>query len=88
MLRTDKEGYTLMNEVFQSVMSVVTHFICPAHLPADSIMWVIFSKATLSTHNPHYQSINLVYQRLMSHLFDKPTLFVDKRGLSTFDNVG
>ena len=49
-------------------------------------MWVIFYKSTLSTHNPHNQSINLVYRFIegqsMSHLFGKPTLSVGKPGLS------
>ena len=54
-------------------MLVVIHFICPVHLPVDSIMCFIFDKPTLPTHNTYYQSINLVYQRPMSYLFDKPT---------------
>ena len=45
-------------------------------------MWVIFDKPTLSTQNPHFQSINLVYRRPMSHLFDKPTLAINRLGLS------
>ena len=51
------------------------------YFPADSIMWIISDKPTLSIHNPHYQLINLVYRRPMSNLFDKPTLSVDKPGL-------
>ena len=42
----------------------------------------ICDKPTLSTHSPNYQPINLVYQMPMSHLFDEPTLSVDKSDLS------
>ena len=84
MRGTDKVGYTLMNYVYQPIMLIVTHFMCPAHLPAKLIMWVIFDKPTLSTHDPYYQSINLVYRRPISHLFDKPTLSVNKHGLSNW----
>ena len=72
------QHYWLIDLINQSV----THFVSPPHFPADSIVWVIFNKPTLSAHNPHCQSISLVYQRPMSHIFKKPTLSVDKPGLS------
>ena len=58
------------------------------HFAANLIMWVtcIFDKPTLSTHDPYYQWTNLVYQRPMSHFFDKPTLSVDKPGLLNLMN--
>ena len=61
-----------INLIYQLIhlIKAQTHFIGPAHIPANSVFWVIFDKSTLSTQNPHYQSINLAYRRPMSHLSD------------------